>query len=99
MQDPEEFGWTIEENDLLLEKKLLLIPQVLIDVCECVNKCTKRCECFRNWEKNIRSIASAVIRSAKTITIEKFTNIEPKVYFSFFDTTYLPLFCMLIEVS
>lgn len=50
-------------------------------------------------KKNMCSIASAVLRGEKTITIEKFTNVEPKVYFSFFDTTYLPLFCKLIEVS
>ena len=40
--DPEEFSWTIEENDLLPEKVLLPIPQELIDLCGCVSKCTKK---------------------------------------------------------
>lgn len=50
MEYPEEFDGMIEYNDLLSGINLLPIPQELIDVCKCVNKCIKRCKCFRNHE-------------------------------------------------
>ena len=50
--------------------------------------------------KNARGIAGTVIQNVKAITIEKFADVETKLYiFSFFLITYLALFRILIEVS
>lgn len=50
--------------------------------------------------KNARGITGTVIQNVKAITIEKFADVETKLYiFSFFLITYLALFRILIEVS
>ena len=51
--NPTEHGWMMENDQLLPEKKLLLIPKTLYSICNCkapdVNKrCGNRCSCRRS---------------------------------------------------
>ena len=51
--DPTEHGWMIENDQLLPEKHLLLIPKNMYSVCNCkaanINKrCNSRCSCKRS---------------------------------------------------
>ena len=74
----------MEENNLVPETVLLPISQELIDIYRCVNKRTKKKiqALLKPRTLYIASIATVMIKSVTTITIEKFRNVKLKVYIS-----------------